>query len=80
MSLGYEVNTVGLATIPFPELLGAEHIGKLPEFTSQIADIAQGLKIRYVSRPSLTRSRGSYEIIPEAISASKIIFFGESCR
>ena len=28
---GYEVQTVRLATIPFPQLLGDENIGKLPE-------------------------------------------------
>ena len=37
---GYEVQTVRLATIPFPELLGDENINKLPELTGQIADIA----------------------------------------
>lgn len=74
---GYEVQTVRLATIPFPELLGAEHIGKLPDYTSQIDNIAQGLKIGYVSLgPALPELPRSYEVIPEAISASKIIFFG----
>jgi uncharacterized protein len=74
---GYEVQTVRLATIPFPELLGAENIGKLPEFTSQIDNIAQGLKIGYLSLgPALPEFPPSYEIIPEAISVSKIIFFG----
>ena len=74
---GYEVQTVRLATIPFPELLGAENISKLPEFTSQIDDIAQGLKIGYVSLgPALPEMPRSYEVIPEAISVSKIIFFG----
>jgi uncharacterized protein len=74
---GYEVQTVRLATIPFPELLGAENIGKLPEFTSQIANIAQGFKIGYLSLgPALPEFPPSYEIISEAISVSKIIFFG----
>src|SRR5215218_6398973 len=30
----YEVQTVRLATIPVPQLLGNENIGKLPELTS----------------------------------------------
>lgn len=73
---GYEVQTVRLATIPFPELLSAENIGKLPEFTSQIDDITQGLKIGYVSLgPALPEMPRSYEVIPEAIFVSKNIFF-----
>ena len=74
---GYEVQTVRLATIPFPKLLGDENISKLPEFTSQIDRIAQQLKIGYVSLgPALPESPRSYEVIPEAVSVSKIIFFG----
>jgi uncharacterized protein (UPF0210 family) len=73
---GYEVQTVRLATIPFPRLLGAENINKLPEYTKQIADIAQGLNIGYVSLghalPDMPRS---YEVIPDAIFVSKNIFF-----
>jgi uncharacterized protein (UPF0210 family) len=73
---GYEVQTVRLATIPFPELLGTENISKLPEITSQIGNIAQGLKIGYISLgPALPEFRLSYEVIPEAISASKNVFF-----
>jgi uncharacterized protein (UPF0210 family) len=74
---GYEVQTVRLATIPFPQLMGDENISKLPEFTSHIDHIAQGLKIGYVSLgPALPESPRSYEVIPEAIFVSKIIFFG----
>jgi uncharacterized protein len=73
---GYEVQTTRLATIPFPELLGEEHIGQLPAFTSQIDTIAQGLKIGYVSLgPALPELPRSYEVIPEAIFVSKIVFF-----
>jgi uncharacterized protein (UPF0210 family) len=74
---GYEVQTVRLATIPFPELLGEENIGKLPELTSQIDNLAQGLKIGYVSLgPALPEFQRSYEFIPEAIFVSKNVFFG----
>jgi uncharacterized protein (UPF0210 family) len=74
---GYEVQTVRLATIPFPRLLGAENIGKLPELTSQIDAIAQQLKIGYVSLgPALPEISRSYEVIPEAIFVSKNVFFG----
>ena len=46
---GYEVQTVRLATVPFPQLLGEENIDTLPEFTSRIADLAEQLNIGYVS-------------------------------
>jgi uncharacterized protein len=73
---GYEVQTVRLATIPFPKLLGVENINKLPEYTSQIADVAQQLNIGYVSLGhALPEIPDSYEVIPEAIFVSKNVFF-----
>ncbi len=74
---GYEVQTTRLATTPFPELLGQEHVGQLPIFASQMDTIAQGLKIGYVSLgPAIPELPQSYEVIPEAVFVSKIIFFG----
>ncbi|RPI90734.1 MAG: DUF711 family protein [Chloroflexi bacterium] len=74
---GYEVQTVRLATIPFPKLLGEENIGRLPELTSQIDDIAQQLKIGYASLgPALPEMPRSYEVISEAVFVSKNVFFG----
>ena len=74
---GYEVQTVRLATIPFPQLLGEENIHLLPEFTGRIADTAQRLGIGYVSLgPALPEMPRSYEVIPEAIFVSKNVFFG----
>ena len=73
---GYEVQTVRLATIPFPELLGEEHIGRLPELTNQMDAIAQGLKIGYVSLgPALPEMPRSFEVIPDAVFVSKNVFF-----
>jgi hypothetical protein len=73
---GYEVQTVRLATIPFPKLLGAENINKLPEYTSQIAAIAQQLNIGYFSLGhALPEMPHSYEVIPDAIFVSKNAFF-----
>jgi len=73
----YEVQTVRLATVPFPQLLGDGNIGKLPELTSQIDNIAQGLKIGYVALgPALPELPRSYAAIPEAIFVSKNVFFG----
>jgi len=74
---GYEVQTVRLATIPFPQILSVENINKLPEYTSQIAEIAQQLNIGYVSLgPALPEVPQSYEVIPKAIFVSKNVFFG----
>jgi uncharacterized protein (UPF0210 family) len=76
-SAGYEVQTVRLATIPFPELLGEENLGRLPELTSHMDAIAQALKIGYVSLgPALPELPRSYEVIPDAIFVSKNVFFG----
>ena len=73
---GYEVQTVRLATIPFPKILGAENINKLAEYTVQIADIAQQLNIGYVSLDhALPEIPRSYEVIPDAIFVSKNAFF-----
>lgn len=73
---GYEVQTVRLATIPFPQLLGEENISRLPECTSQIDTIAQQLGIGYVSLgPALPQMQRSYEVIPDAIFVSKNVFF-----
>lgn len=74
---GYEVQTVRLATIPFPKLLGEENIDKLPELTGYIDKIAQEFKIGYVSLgPALLEMPRSYEVIPDAIFVAKNVFFG----
>ncbi len=74
---GYEAQTVRLATIPFPKLLGDENINKLMELTNQIAGIAESHGVSYVSLgPALPESPRSYEAIPDAIFVSKNVFFG----
>lgn len=76
-SAGYEVQTVRLATVPFPQLLGEDNIGLLPEFTARISNIAQELGIGYVSLgPAVPEMPKSYEILPDAIFVSKNVFFG----
>jgi uncharacterized protein len=73
---GYEVQTVRLATIPFPDLLGEKNIDRLPELTGQVDTTAQELGIEYVSLgPALPQMPRSYELIPEAIFVSKKVFF-----
>lgn len=74
---GYEVQTVRLATIPFPRLLGEENIDKLPALTGQLTDIARQLNIGYFSLgPALPEMPRSYEVIPDAVFVSKDAFFG----
>jgi uncharacterized protein (UPF0210 family) len=74
---GYEVQTVRLATIPFPRLLGEENIYRWPDLTVQLETIAQELNIEYVSLgPALSEMPKSYEVIPDAAFVSKNVFFG----
>ncbi len=73
---GYEVQTVRLATIPFPKLLGEKNINDLPKFAEQLSKFIQQIGIAYLSLgPALPDLPRSYELIPEAISASENIFF-----
>jgi len=74
---GYQVQTVRLATIPFPKLLGEENIDKLPELTVGIDQFARELKIDYISLgPALPEMPRSYEFIPDSAFVSKNVFFG----
>ncbi|HAV75780.1 MAG TPA: hypothetical protein DCX53_00335 [Anaerolineae bacterium] len=74
---GYEVQTVRIATIPFPKLLGEENINRLPELVGQIDRVAQELKVGYVSLgPALPEIPRSYEVIPDSAFISKNVFFG----
>ena len=75
-SAGYEVQTVRLATIPFPKLLGEKNINDLPKFANNFSKAIQGVGISYASLgPALPEFPKSYQVIPEAISASENIFF-----
>ena len=73
---GYEVQTVRLATIPFPKLLGEKQINDLPKLVEQLEQLIQQVGIAYASLgPALPESPRSYEVIPDAIAASQNIFF-----
>lgn len=75
-SSGYEVQTVRLATIPFPKLLGEKNINSLPKFANEFSNAIKEVGISYASLgPALPESPKSYQVIPEAISASENIFF-----
>jgi len=74
---GYEVQTVRLATIPFPKLIGEKQINDLPKLAEQFAKLIQQNGIEYASLgPALPESPRSYQVIPEAIAASQNVFFG----
>lgn len=75
-SAGYEVQTVRLATIPFPKLLGEENINSLPKFANEFSKAIRAVGISYASLgPALPELPKSYQAIPDAISASENIFF-----
>ena len=73
----YEVQTMRLATIPFPKLLGEKHIDELPKFANQFSKAIKDAGIFYAALgPALPELPRSYQVIPEAIAASEDIFFG----
>ena len=86
---GYEVQMVRLATVPFPRLLsggrraasGETAVTRLMDETPRLAEELEKLilqaGIAYASLgPALPDFPRSYEVIPEAIAATKNIFFG----
>ncbi len=74
---GYEVQTVRLATVPFPRLLGEKGMDGLPKFANQFAKAIKEVGISYASLgPALPEFPKSFEAIPEAIAGSEDIFFG----
>ncbi len=75
-AVGYEVQTVRVATIPFPKLLGEKHIDELPKYANQFSIMMKQAGIVYaVLGPALPEMPRSYQVIPEAIEASENIFF-----
>jgi len=73
---GYDVQTTRLATIPFPEILGEKKIGELPKMAEELEKLIEQAGLAYVSLgPALPENPRSYEAIPDAISATKNIFF-----
>ena len=73
---GYEVQTVRMATIPFPKLLGEKRINDLPKLAEQLEKLIQQIGVGHLSvGPALPESPRSYQVIPEAIAASQNIFF-----
>lgn len=73
---GFTVQTTRLATTPFPNVLGGDMIGLLPRMASKL-DTMLGLhNIEYASLgPATYDVPESYELITDALAASKNIFF-----
>lgn len=73
---GYEVQTTRLATIPFPLLLGADKIFETPRLAAEISQLLPDIGISYAALgPALPAILDSYDVLPNAISVSKNIFF-----
>jgi hypothetical protein len=73
---GYEVQTVRLASVPFPRLLGARKITETPRLAEMMAAAIQATGIDYAALgPALPEFPYSYLVIPEAIAASQNVFF-----
>ena len=72
---GYEVQTTRLATTPFPHLLGGK-VEKTPALAQAMSELLPELGLEYAALgPALPDFPDSYAVIPEAIAASKNIFF-----
>jgi uncharacterized protein (UPF0210 family) len=73
---GYDVQTLRLATIPFPTLLGEAQIDRLPALARELELLIPQVHFGYGSLgPALPEMPRSYEVIPEAIGGTKIMFF-----
>lgn len=73
---GYEVQTTRIASVSFTTLLGADSISLTPRFSQRLSNSIAANGIDYASLGSaLPDVPESYEMIPEALAASKNIFF-----
>lgn len=73
---GYEVQSTRIASVPFPHILGADSIGLTTRFAQKLSNAIAANGIDYASLgPALPDVPESYEMIPDAIAASKNIFF-----
>jgi uncharacterized protein (UPF0210 family) len=73
---GYEVQTVRLATSPFPALLNGK-VNTLPKLAEKLENILSQIGVAYASLgPALIEYPESYAVIPDAIAATQNVFFG----
>ena len=81
---GYEVQTVRMATVPFPQLFRSADfsrqtrlLAQLPKLAEQLGQAIPAFGILYASLgPALPDLPRSYEVLPEAIAAASNIFYG----
>ncbi|HTP03024.1 MAG TPA: DUF711 family protein [Anaerolineales bacterium] len=72
---GYDVQSTRLATRAFPKLLLPD--ASLPEYAQKLEGAIQQAGIAYASLgPALPESARSYAAIPEALAATRNVFFG----
>jgi hypothetical protein len=72
---GYEVQTVRLATVPFPTLI--TNTGEAIELAQALEPAAMEMGFGYLSLgPALPEHPESYAVIPEMIAATENTFFG----
>jgi uncharacterized protein (UPF0210 family) len=73
---GYEVQSTRIASVSFANLLGADSISLTPRFAQRLSNAITANHIDYASLgPALPDVPESYEMIPDAIAATKNIFF-----
>jgi uncharacterized protein len=73
---GFEVQSTRLATIPFPQLLGADKIFDTPHLAAELSQILPEIGVAYASLgPAVPAILDSYGVLPSAIGVSKNIFF-----
>lgn len=73
---GFEVQSVRLATVPFPTLLGADRISEAPKLAVQMGQLIQETGIDYAAvGPAIPNFPEGYLVIPDALAASKNVFF-----
>ena len=67
---GYEVQTTRIATVSFAKLLSGR-LNETPLFAQKLSEMLKQTGVEYAALgPALIESPESYEVIPEAISAS----------
>jgi len=72
---GYEVQTMRLATVPFPSLL-ENHIEETPRLAEAVEDLMASIGVEYAALgPASPKLPSSYTIIPEAIAKTQNVFF-----
>ena len=75
-AVGYEVQSTRLATIPFPQLLGADKVFETPRLAAELSQLLPEIGIAYAALgPAVPGTPDSYKVLPNAIPVSKNIFF-----